>query len=45
MIRVKLLRSGEDQPWTGQTGGVWVDVQNLTPDELASLQAAFSLNP
>lgn len=45
MIRVKQLGSGEDQPWQGQGSGVWVDAQNLTPEELASLQRTFSLNP
>ncbi|CAM3937218.1 magnesium transporter CorA family protein [Deinococcus marmoris] len=44
MIRAKHLASGEALEWMGQTQGVWVDVQDVTPPELARLQAAFALN-
>ncbi|OLV15966.1 magnesium transporter CorA family protein [Deinococcus marmoris] len=44
MIRAKHLASGEAFEWEGQTSGVWVDVQDVTPPELARLQAAFPLN-
>lgn len=44
MIRAKHLASGEALEWMGQTQGVWVDVQDVTPPELARLQAAFTLN-
>jgi len=43
MIRAKTL-SGSDLDWTGQTQGVWVDAQAVTPGELARLRAAFPLN-
>ncbi|GGO37845.1 magnesium transporter CorA family protein [Deinococcus humi] len=44
MIRAKYLANGESFDWTGQTKGVWVDAQDVTPAELARLQAAFPLN-
>lgn len=44
MIRAKHLATGEAFEWTGQTAGVWVDVQDVTPVELVRLQAAFPLN-
>ncbi|MFK7602639.1 magnesium transporter CorA family protein [Deinococcus sp. SM5_A1] len=44
MIRAKHLASGEAFEWEGQTSGVWVDAQDVTPPELARLQAAFPLN-
>ena len=43
MIRARTF-AGADLDWTGQTEGVWVDVQGVTEDELARLRAAFSLN-
>lgn len=44
MIRAKVLSTGADFPWTGQTSDVWVDAQSPTPAELAALQRAFALN-
>ncbi|CAM3686176.1 hypothetical protein DESA109040_19875 [Deinococcus saxicola] len=44
MIRAKHFASGEAFEWTGQTQGVWVDVQDVSPDELGRLRAAFALN-
>ncbi|KEF34776.1 MULTISPECIES: magnesium transporter CorA family protein [Deinococcus] len=44
MIRAKTLR-GDVMDWRGQTRGVWVDAQGVTPEELARLRSAFSLNP
>ncbi|MDV6373173.1 magnesium transporter CorA family protein [Deinococcus arenicola] len=44
MIRAKHLATGEIFEWTGQTAGVWVDVQDVSTQELARLQAAFPLN-
>ncbi|MEF2279807.1 magnesium transporter CorA family protein [Deinococcus sp. YIM 134068] len=43
MIRAKTF-TGTDLPWNGETEGVWVDAQGVTPDELARLKAAFPLN-
>ena len=44
MIRAKVLSTGAELPWTGQTSDVWVDAQSPTPAELAALQRAFPLN-
>ncbi len=44
MIRAKYLATGEAFEWAGQTTGVWVDAQDISPDELQRLQAAFPLN-
>ncbi|AIZ46176.1 magnesium transporter [Deinococcus radiopugnans] len=44
MIRAKYLATGESFDWAGQTTGVWVDAQDISPDELRRLQAAFPLN-
>lgn len=44
MIRAKHLATGEAFDWNGQTAGVWVDAQGVTPPELVRLQAAFALN-
>lgn len=35
MIRAKHLATGEAFDWNGQTAGVWVDAQGVTPPELA----------
>ncbi|WP_019588472.1 magnesium transporter CorA family protein [Deinococcus apachensis] len=43
MIRAKTL-NGADLAWNGETGGVWVDAQGVTPEELARLRSAFPLN-
>ncbi|WP_102125495.1 magnesium transporter CorA family protein [Deinococcus planocerae] len=43
MIRAKTL-DGADLAWNGETGGVWVDAQGVTEEELARLRAAFPLN-
>ncbi|WP_034385933.1 magnesium transporter CorA family protein [Deinococcus sp. YIM 77859] len=43
MIRAQTL-TGTPLDWTGQTQGVWVDAQAITPEELVRLQAAFPLN-
>ncbi|WP_216325770.1 magnesium transporter CorA family protein [Deinococcus aestuarii] len=43
MIRAKTLK-GADLAWNGETGGVWVDAQGVTEEELARLRAAFPLN-
>ena len=44
-IRVRHLADCVEQPWTGQTRGVWVDVETPTANDLASLQAAFAFHP
>ncbi|MPY67238.1 magnesium transporter CorA family protein [Deinococcus sp. SDU3-2] len=44
MIRARTLE-GQDLDWQGQTQGVWVDAQGVTPEELARLRSAFRLNP
>lgn len=43
MIRVQTL-TGTLLDWAGQTQGVWVDAQAVTPEELTQLRAAFPLN-
>lgn len=43
MIRARTF-TGEALDWTGQTQGVWVDVQGVTEEDLTRLRAAFSLN-
>jgi magnesium transporter len=43
MIRAQTL-TGTALDWTGQTQDVWVDVQGVTPEDLARLRAAFALN-
>ncbi|WP_104989604.1 magnesium transporter CorA family protein [Deinococcus sp. NW-56] len=43
MIRAKTL-TGEPLEWAGQTQDVWVDVQAPTPEDLARLREAFTLN-
>lgn len=44
MIRAKRLDTGQEVPWEGQTGGLWVDTQATTPEELGRLRQAFALN-
>ncbi|MDO4245361.1 MAG: magnesium transporter CorA family protein [Deinococcus sp.] len=44
MIRAKDLRSGQDVSWPGEQGGLWLDCQDPTPEELAQLGAHFPLN-
>lgn len=44
MIRAKRLSTGEDFSWNGETQDVWLDTQDTTPDELAALRGAFSIN-
>ncbi|MBI0446442.1 MULTISPECIES: magnesium transporter CorA family protein [Deinococcus] len=43
MIRAQTL-TGTPLDWAGQTQGVWVDVQAVTPEDLERLRVAFSLN-
>ncbi|MBZ9753024.1 magnesium transporter CorA family protein [Deinococcus sp. HMF7604] len=44
MIRARQLSTGQPLEWAGQTQDVWVDVQDLTPDDLTALRAAFVIN-
>jgi magnesium transporter len=43
MIQAKRL-DGSLFQWNGESEHLWLDVQDVTPDELAALQAAFSIN-
>ncbi|PTA67604.1 magnesium transporter CorA family protein [Deinococcus arcticus] len=44
MIQARQLSTGEPLAWAGETQDVWVDVQGVTPEEVARLRAAFPIN-
>lgn len=44
MLRAKRLGDGEAHEWRGETEGIWLDVQDATPEELALIRKSFCLN-